>query len=63
MGERAAEIVREFREEIGFTQAQFATVLKISQGNLSQIENGCSIPKRTAKKLAILIEKPLELFV
>ena len=63
MGERAAEMVRGFREEIGFTQAQLAAVLKISQGNLSEIENGRSIPKRTAKKLAVLIEKPLELFI
>ena len=63
MGERAAEIVRGFRNEIGLTQVQFAAVLKITQGNLSEIESGRSISKRTAKKLATLTERPLELFV
>jgi len=63
LGQQAAEIVREFRESNGISQEQLAAVLKTTQSYLSGIENGGSISKRIAKKLAAITEKPLELFV
>jgi DNA-binding transcriptional regulator YiaG len=63
MEERAADIIRRFRRDTGLSQAQFAVVLRTSQGIISDIEHGGSISKKLAKKFAVLTEQPLEVFI
>lgn len=63
MEKTAAEIVRDFREEIKFSQSQLATVLKTSQAVISDIELGKPVSKKMAKKLAALTGEPIEKFI
>lgn len=63
MGEKAADIVRKFREEVGLTQTQFAGLLKSSQPVISDIESGGQISKKLAKKLSALTGEPIEKFI
>lgn len=63
MNKEAAELVREFRESIGLSQAQFAMVLKTSQAVISDIENCKPISKKMAKKLACILDESIEKFL
>jgi len=53
--------VRDIRGEL--TQAEFSTLLEISQAYLSEIENNVKEPgKKTARKLADLSGMPVDIF-
>ncbi|HHY32360.1 MAG TPA: helix-turn-helix domain-containing protein [Firmicutes bacterium] len=44
---RLAGFVRGYRKALGFTQAQFAEILGVSQGTVSRIERGMRVRRRT----------------
>lgn len=52
----AGNRIREIREELGQTQADFAELLKIPIGTLRNWEQGRRIPKGPAQSLLTIIE-------
>lgn len=53
--------IKECREEKGLTQEQVADLVGLSQETISQYENGARTPNViTAKKIANVLEKPLD---
>jgi len=63
--EEVGALIKRLREEKGMSQRQLATLSRVDRGYINQLEAGKegSISLRTARKLAIALGKPPEVFL
>lgn len=63
MSEKVAKAIKEFRENAGITQGQFAILFGTSQAVISDIETGKAISRKMAKKLSVLMGEDVSYFL